>query len=498
MNKAQLHFHQNKWWKNIILKSRQLGFTTYSALDEFDDTLWKPNTDSLFISYDKDSALDIFDNKILLAWQHYPKSLSSLYRLDTERANKLKFDFGNDVYSSFSVKTSGRSGTYNKLHVSEMGKICKIDPKKSTEIIAGTIPALPINGQVTIESTAEGEFGDFHDMFWDAWDRGKPRNRMEYKAFFYNWTWDTEEINKITQIVPLSEMDNRDYFRDYQKEHKITDLLLTYYYLKWVSLFKKTDILRQEYPFTPEEAFVSSGIKLFNQDNIASHKRKYGRDPEIVGDFKIYDKFIKGHYYILGADVSEGVGLDSSTITVIDLTYRPKVVATFKDNRIDPKSLAHKITALGRMYDYPMAGVENNNHGYTTLVELKDLYPNGQIYKTTVYDRELDKERTKLGWITNGASKPKMFYDFATDFENGMIEVPDRAMLSEMRTYDKEELNKTGKVTEDTKHWDLLTSAVICYQMRASIIITTTAQKKIEKKDKELEDLEFIDLFKAI
>src|SRR5258708_38972657 len=109
-NRAQSEFNKNKHTRNIILKSRQLGFTTDEAIDALDDTMFIQNMAILMLSYDQPSQLDIFDSKINLAWDNFPPSLAKLYTLDADRANKLKFNFGGNVSSSIEVRTHGRGG----------------------------------------------------------------------------------------------------------------------------------------------------------------------------------------------------------------------------------------------------------------------------------------------------------------------------------------------------------------------------------------------------
>jgi len=470
-NKAQEHFNANKHTRNVILKSRQLGFTTLEVIDQLDDVLWTPNFDCLFLSYDKESALDIFDNKVSLAWENYPEELVHLYKLDTDRSNKLKFGFGNNKYSSISVKSRGRSGTFRRLHISELGKTAKERPRVAKEIVSGTIPSIPIDGRIDIESTAEGEFGYFHDIFWDAWLRGNPRSDIEFKAHFYNWTWDEDEMSKAI-VIDKEMMDKEDYFTKYQEKHNLSDVEISYYYNKWVSLFKDFNLLRQEYPTTPEEAFISSGRKLFDSEAVLQHQKDYGRDPiEEKDGIVIFDNYIKGHLYGLGVDVSEGIGQDASAIVVWDFTYRPKVVARYKSDKISPDNLAYMIKMIGKRYGTCLAAVERNNHGHATLVKLKEIYPLDKIYKEERRDKETDETTLKLGWHTNLATKPKMLYDIATALNSNWVEIPDKSLLLEMRTYDQEDLNKIKALEEDIKHWDTLIAATIGFQLKSHIDI---------------------------
>lgn len=493
MNPAQLDFHKKAHIKNIILKARQLGFTTYEVVGQLDDTLWHKNFDSLFISYDSESAIEIFDNKVDVAWINFPKALKSLLTVETDRANKLKFGFGDGTFSSIMVRTRGRSGTFHRLHISEFAKICKENPQKAKEIMRGTIPALPVNCRIDIESTAEGEFGYFHDMFWDAWDRGEPRNKSEWKAHFYNWTWDIAEIANIAEI-PFEMMESRKFFEDYAKEHKLTQRQISYYYIKWLAIGKDFEGLRQEYPTTPEEAFLSSGRKMFDSTTVILHKKKYGRLPiREVDGIKFYDEPIKGHRYAIGVDVAEGIGADASAIVVMDFTYMPKVVCTYKNDKISPDNLAYIIRNIGRTYNEGLVAVERNNHGHATLVKLKEIYPHEKIYKQEIKDREEDTETYRLGWSTNLSSKPMMAYDFKTAFNDWLLTVPDMDLLLEIKTYDQDDLAVIRATKEQVKHWDKLIAAFICYQMRNHLEVEDfrDLQKKSDNKSKEVnyEDL---------
>lgn len=249
-NPAQEHYNKNKWYRNLILKSRQLGFTTDESIDSLDDTLFTKNTECLLIAHNLDAAKAIFDKKIELAWNNLHPDLKKLYKVDTNSAQALKFEFGDGTFSNIAVDTTGRSGTYNRVHVTEFADMCKKYPQKARDIIEGTIPAVPTLGRVDIESTSQGASGEFFDMFMDAYERGEPTLPVQYKAHFYNWLWDYEELEKI---VPISNLPKE--FREYQKLHKLTDVQITYYYHKWESLNKDWNSLRREYPTTPEEAF---------------------------------------------------------------------------------------------------------------------------------------------------------------------------------------------------------------------------------------------------
>jgi len=436
------------------------------------------------LSYDIESQTEIFDKKILLAWENFPEVLKEKINLETSRSNQLKIGFGRDKdgdhYSSILVRTKGRSGTFNRVHISEFAKICREDPRKAKEIISGTIQAVPLNGRVDIESTAEGDYGEFHDMFWEAWERGEPKRPVDYKAHFYNWTYDEEELAKI-----MPDFDIPKDFRDYQREHTLSQREITYYYYKWLSLSKDWDLLRQEYPTTPEEAFVSSGDKFFNVDKLKKQKFLKG---EIVSDWVYYEDYVPGHRYALGADVGEGIGKHASTIVIIDFDYKdeigyckPKVVAYFKSNRIGADILAQEVKNGGTRYGNCIAGVERNNHGHATLTVLKGIYNN--IYTEERKEFKTDRQTQKLGWNTNAASKPKMMYDLKTAITEELIVVSSRTIIRELWTYPTQDLGQTKFREDDEHHWDLVIALAIAWQMRIHAIPSIPADQLNELED---------------
>ena len=453
-NKAQRDFDKNKHSRNIILKSRQLGFTTLEAVDMLDDTLFQRNMDCLFIAQDLDTAKDIFDNKIKLAWDNFV--LADKYASDLNSARKLKVGFGDGTSSSIAVDSSGRAGTYHRLHITEFARLCRMFPDKAREVLEGSIPAVPTDGRVDIESTADGSDGLFYDLFWNAWDRGEPQHKTQFKAHFYNWRWDKEIETTQTIEVPKE-------FQAYQEKYNLTDKEISFYYLKFLSLGeteRNWKTMKKEYPTTPEEAFESSGNKLFESEKLGLQAVK---DPiKEYNNFRIFEDYKLGHRYAMGCDVAEGIGRDSSTIVLWDFTpAKPRIVAEYANNQVAPDMFAYEIKNLGEKYELPLVAIERNNHGHTTISKLKEIYPERNIWKD---------EKENYGWQTNFVSKPRMLYELSTAINEELIELVSARIISEARRYDKDDL-RIIKGDEETKHSDLLIATVIGFQMRNEKII---------------------------
>ena len=480
-NRMQEHFDKNKHTFNIILKSRQLGMTSFQAVDMLDDAMFVKNFSGLFVAQTKDAAENIFDKKVKFYWQNIPEVIQKLYQLIKDSSNELKLGFGDGSFSSIIVANSGRSGTYNRVHISEFAKLCKLFPERAEEIITGTIPSVPTGARFDIEGTAEGEIGYFHEMFWEAWLRGEPQFPKQFKAHFYNWQWDDVEIAKVTDEeirIFLASNDFRE-FEEYRKGCQkkgieISDKELTAYYKQWISFNRSWVKLRQECPTTPEEAFIGSGNKLFDQEIVSQLVAK--KPKTIEGDWTIYEDFLPGGFYAIGADVAEGVGQDSSTAVVLKMTHVPyEVVATFKNKNIAPDQFALELARFGARYGNCIIAPELNSIGHTTVTKLKEVYSN--VYRDVDPKQNLQQKTRytnnvktlRYGWRTTSASKPMMMYALSDALSEGLIEVNDGTLIHELRTYDRENLSQIRFDDKQTKHWDTVIAFAIAYQMKTKV-----------------------------
>ena len=160
-NRAQKRFISRLWHRNIILKARQLGFTTLIAILWLDHALFNADQRCGIIAHDREAAEAIFRDKVKYAYENLPEEIRDRFPLARDSAVELLFAHNN---SSVRVATSMRSGTIHRLHVSELGKISARFPHKAKEVMTGSIPAVPTTGILVIESTAEGANGEFYHL----------------------------------------------------------------------------------------------------------------------------------------------------------------------------------------------------------------------------------------------------------------------------------------------------------------------------------------------
>jgi len=186
LNWAQQELYHKEWHQMLVLKARQLGVTTYFSINFLDDCFWHPNTNAGIIAHRKEDAEQIFKQKVKYAYDRMPLWTRAFNSATNDRAGELAFENG----SSYRVSTGFRSGTYQRLLVSEFGKICAKSPDVAKEIVTGSLNTVSADQVIAIESTAEGREGYFYDFCKRAEEMqlsGKKLTKMDMRFFFFPW-----------------------------------------------------------------------------------------------------------------------------------------------------------------------------------------------------------------------------------------------------------------------------------------------------------------------
>jgi len=186
LNDAQVNLYDELWYLNIILKARQLGFTTFIDLMFLDACVFNSNIRAGIIAHTLDDAGVIFRDKVKFAYDHLPDQIKAINPAIEDSAKTLTLKNN----SSLRVGTSMRSGTLQYLHVSEYGKICAKHPEKAQEIKSGALNAVEKGQFIFIESTAEGREGHFYDMCQKAQHHAEQNSKLtelDFKFHFFPW-----------------------------------------------------------------------------------------------------------------------------------------------------------------------------------------------------------------------------------------------------------------------------------------------------------------------
>ncbi len=181
LNRAQQEYAKRCAKRNIVLKARQLGITTYVASRFFLNTITRPGTVTVQVAHDQSSAEEIF--RIV---HRFLENLPEAWRtgaLETSRANVRQIVFPK-LDSEYRVETAadpnaGRGLTIQNLHCSEVARW----PRDAAATLASLRAAVPPDGEVVLESTPNGAGG----CFYDEWQKAEEK---KYTRHFLPWWWE--------------------------------------------------------------------------------------------------------------------------------------------------------------------------------------------------------------------------------------------------------------------------------------------------------------------
>lgn len=363
----------------IILKARQMGFSTLTEAILFKETATKFNVSTGIITHQEDATTNLF-NMSKLFYTELPAEIRP--QLLNSNAKELIFNNRENTGLNSKIrcmtagsKGVGRSATYNKLHISELA-FWQGDKK---EILTGLLQTVPYteDSMVIIESTANGF--DYYKTMWDEAVRGD----NDYIPVFIGWN-DLPEYQLPYNGFTLTQEE-----KELKIKYGLSNEQLTW--RRWCirnNCQNDIDKFKQEYPICPEEAFINSGKCYFNVQNIVKRiqecpnpiKRgffKYTYANEKIVDYKwiddergaieLYELPKNRQPYVLGGDTS-GDGSDFFTAHVVD-NITSKQVAKLRQE-YDEVEYTRQIYCLGKYYNEALVGLEANFSSYP----IKELY----------------------------------------------------------------------------------------------------------------------------
>jgi len=411
----------------IVLKARQEGISTMIEYLIFMLAAYKKNKAALIIAHEKEASNNLFEmNKRF--YRNLPVFLQPSQSLSN--AKELVFDRMNSnirIATAESRENTGRSANYQYLHCSEVAFWS--DAESTMLALSQTVADVP-DTAIFIESTANGIGGYFYDT-WQAAVAGENNYTPIFLAWFdlpdYSHPFDTPELKTLFQNS----------LTDYERG-LIANYNLTLEQLHWRRNTIKDKCnndelqFRQEYPATPEEAFIASGRPVFDTAlcsvNLAAAQQNqniqgdliYTNDGRTTVEFvpnskgyislhkeiKAEDKSSIFGRYVAGCDVAEGLAQgDRSIIKVLDRTDMS--IALSWAGHIDPDLLADEQRKITLYLNSDIVFcTEMNNHGLTTITKAHD-YSLNQYYRQ-VFGKGYPTSATGFGWRTTAESKKRL------------------------------------------------------------------------------------------
>ena len=410
LNRAQQEFSRTCTRRNIVLKARQMGITTYVAARLFVQTITRPGTMTVQVAHDQESAEEIF--KIVHRfWENLPETMKrgALYR---SRANVRQMVFPR-IDCEYRVATAadlnaGRGLTIHNLHCSEVARWLR----EPGEALASLRAAVPVNGEIVLESTPNGAGGTFYEEWQRATETG-------YTRHFFPWWYDDEyrDTAERVNIRPLT----------VEEEELVARAGLTDDQIAWrrTNRAQLRDLAAQEYAEDPVSCFRASGECIFELDAIEQALAQQSEATQVRenGRLTIWFEPRADRRYIMGIDPAGGGSEgDYACAEVID--RQTAMQCAELHGHYSPRELAMKAIEIGRIYNDALLVVERNNHGHGVLANLRAA-GYAKVYREGGQD----------GWLTSALTKPAMIENLAAILSLKPQLFQSTRLLSECRTF---------------------------------------------------------------
>lgn len=501
MNAPQLRLYnaiKEQWQKGkpvriIILKARQMGFSTVTEAVIFFLTATGRNTESMIVAHKEEATSNLFRMSKRF-YDELPPQIAPMQR--ASNAQELVFDTparssdkGAGLGSRIRCATAGGSGvgrsyTLRCLHLSELA----FWPGNKSETYSGLAQAVPDRAgtMIIIESTANG-----YDEFKKMWDNAVKAQKEDTDGFipiFFPW-YEMAEYRRTP----------RPDFKRTEEEEKLAETFgLDDEQLAWrrwciaTTCAGNVDMFRQEYPSSPDEAFISTGRCVFDKDKLVLCRKRAESEKWERGTFKVEyaidgkiaswkwekrkDGIIRirkhpqqGVPYVIGGDTA-GTGSDNFVGQVLD-NRNGEQVAILK-HRLGERLFAEQMYCLGKYYNTALIGVEVNYSTYPEMV-LEELgYDN--LYVRERLDTYTGAMVKAYGFNTTASTRPVIIDGLKDVFQQSPELICDYETLGEMLTFIYDEHYRPQ--AEVGEHDDTVMALAIAHFIRPQQRYTVKAE----------------------
>jgi hypothetical protein len=508
VQKIQEQLNNGKFVRAIVLKSRRQGISTLGEAIMYAISSLHPNRTTLVLAHDKDTSAELF--RIAQGFYETDRRHEIGIAPKIAASNERALRFGNPdkrtrhmdpgLRSSMLVETAegrgvGRGLTLMGYHWAEVAYT------KNQEVSTGlNIACSKVPGSIGIwESTANGS-GDAFERNWNEAVDGS----NDFLPIFLPWNIDPNCARTLTR----EEYEKWHYRPGEEALQKEFSLTLTQLKFRRVTIASPEcfrpgvppeDVFRQEYPLTPEEAFLKRGKNFFLIQSLETLKKsergvrepmfraeiKSPLDPYAIrntsvkiipkieqkghGPLVVWELPVEGADYVIGADPSAGLSQDSSVALVLRRDTLA-MVARFGTKNMDPDEFGVACALLGWWYQDALIGIERNGPGAAANKALRQLK-----YPRPWYDRDIvninEPVKNFMGWSTTSANRRPMLDRLEESVRRQELKIPSASFYEEARNFIMVELtNPSGSmyakpVAAPGCHDDEIMSLAIALQM---------------------------------
>lgn len=480
-NKSQEKYLCTKKGSDMILKPRQIGYTTLNCVRALDLTLWEENMMTGIMAHEHNKCTTIFSDITKFTYDCFKQDWGKFYapKEKSDSATALVFEhdgLGRMLNSSMRVLFDFRGKTVYFLHVSEASKI-------ENDRLNGSLNGVPDNGEIVLESTANGMGGEFYRQ----WQLSRKMGQLApFKGHFIPWF---EHYPEEPDMWVLPEGDE---LTEYEKTLiESAKGEINEHHIAWrrAIIEKKCqgdpEVFEQEYPSNDIDCFLNGQNLVFTSSIIKrqdAHTRAPSYNCYLLSDgqggikvhedqkglISIWEEPNPASQYVIGADPSGGVGRDNGAAYVLNRTTGVLVARIW--GQLEPNDFANDLWKLANYYNKAFINVEANNHGHAVIQALAAKnYRN--MYKRRVMDEMTKQLSSKVGFLTTNESKLSLTENFKTACKEGKIISYDKDLIAELTTF-VQIASKTGRSirreASGGAHDDLVMAACLTWEMHLS------------------------------
>lgn len=437
-NRVQLEYERRRGRRNIVLKARQMGVSTWVSARLFLKTITQPGTLTVQVAHTQDAAESIF-RMVHRFMEHLPRNIRrGVLKTSRSSARQIVFPL---LDSEYRVETAadpnaGRGLTITNLHCSEVARWSG----NAGETLQGLRAAMAAVGELVLESTPMGAGG----CFWQEWQEADSTGLVRH---FFPWWWEAAYSGMAVCETTLTDVERR-----LMREHGLTHTQIGY----------RRDIeanfrglAKQEYAEDANECFLRSGDCVFDHDAIDRRAREVSEPiaERLGGQLRVWYPPVAGRRYVVAVDpAGGGTEGDYSAAQVVEMETCLQCAEL--RGKIGGLELASEVARLAGEYNGALVAVERNNHGSGILAYLTGVCRYTRIYAQSGQD----------GWLTSQISRPQMIGTLgAALVETAQIFSSDR-LLKECRTFVR---HRSGKVAaQHGEHDDCVMAMAMAIAIR--------------------------------
>jgi hypothetical protein len=400
MNYAQFYTYSKSLVhpRIIVLKSRQQGISTLWLVSFFDDAMINDNYEIGLMTQGLKESKTLF-RRVKRLWNLLPEFVKDYLgvKLIKDTSEELGWNNGAVIY----IQSSFRSGTLQRLHISEMGKISAKTPEKAREVKTGSLQAIKAGNTVVVESTAEGRKNEFYVMWYQASEFRGIRSGKDFLPVFLSWTIDHDCTLDIPQVV---DDEATAYFT--KVEHSLGITLSDEQRWWWIAQKRELgDTMGQEYPGTPEEAF--SAVRDGTYYAVLYRQLVQDRNREVEG---LYDP-------ALPVEVMMDLGMNDAMVLVFVQRYMREVrlVDCYASSG---EGLEHYVRVMNsKDYKYSTVWVPHDAQvrelgtGMTRVARLRELGVRTRVLPRANVNVGIEQVRKMLEWVYIDPTTCKLLVD---------------------------------------------------------------------------------------